>query len=70
LQHGAENKIAALPGARAVGELFARCFPPFHNAQALEQIVEFLNSVAATVPCYMFQFTPDSRAPEAVLSFS
>jgi hypothetical protein len=69
LQHGTENKFAALPKPRAVGELFARCFPPFHNPQGLERTIEFLNLVAAAAPCYTFDFTPDSLALEAALGF-
>ena len=69
LQHGAENKFAALSQPRAVGELFARCFPPFHNPEGLERTIEFLNLVAAVAPCYTFAFTPDSCALEAVLGF-
>jgi len=69
LQHGTENKFVALPKPRAVGELFARCFPPFHNPEGLERTLEFLNLVAAVVPCYIFEFTPDSCALEAVCGF-
>lgn len=69
LRHGVRNQIAALPKARAVGELFARCFPPFHSAVGLERTVEFLNRALDAVPCYEFQFTPDARSIEAVLRF-
>jgi hypothetical protein len=69
LQHGESNKIAPLSRAQAVGELFARCFPPFHTASGLQNTVEFLERVVETVPCYVFQFVPDASAVEAALSF-
>src|SRR5579864_6292080 len=69
LQHGPENKIVTLPKARAVGELFARCFPPFHSASGLNRTIEFLNRVVETVPCYQFCFVPEISAVQAALAF-
>jgi hypothetical protein len=69
LQHGAANRFVPLSRSRAVGELFARSFPPFHSAEGLERTMEFLNSVATAVPCYQFEFTPDVRSLETVLGF-
>ena len=69
LQHGHKNKIVELPKARAAGELFARCFPPFHSVVGLERTMEFLHRVVETVPCYEFCFVPDSRAVETALQF-
>lgn len=69
LQHGTGNRFIPLAKSRALGELFARCFPPFHSAEGLERTVEFLSRALAIVPCYQFQFTPDSRAVEAVKRF-
>lgn len=69
LQHGKENRISALPPGRAVGEIFARSFPPFHSAIGLERTIEFLSRAVSLVPCYQFGFTPDARSVEAVLRF-
>jgi len=69
LQHGESNKIAPLSRAQAVGELFARSFPPFHSASGLQNTVEFLERVVETVPCYEFQFVPDASAVETALGF-
>lgn len=69
LQHGAQNRISAMQPAHAVGELFARCFPPFHSAQGLQNTVEFLERVVSTVPCYEFQFLPERSAVEMALNF-
>lgn len=69
LQHGAHNGIAEMQPAQAVGELFARCFPPFHSAQGLQNTVEFLERVVSTVPCYEFQFLPERSAVEMALNF-
>lgn len=69
LQHGGRNQTVEMPRARAVGELFARTFPPFHSAAGLERTVEFLTRVAEAVPCYEYQFLPDAGAVQAVLGF-
>jgi hypothetical protein len=69
LEHGGQNEITRLTSSRAVGELFARSFPPFHCAEALQRTVSFLGQVLDTVPCYRFQFVPDARAVSAVLGF-
>jgi hypothetical protein len=69
LQHGAQNQIRMLPKAEAVGEIFARSFPPFHSAEGLEGTLEFINRALDTVPCYEFQFVPDRSAIETALGF-
>src|SRR6266536_3660602 len=69
LKHGERNQITRMPFAVAVGELFARCFPPFHSAAGLQSVVDFLEKTVRTVPCYDFQFVPDSSAVEMALNF-
>ena len=69
LQHGPRNRFAKIPYARAVGELFARSFPPFHSSSGLANTVDFLDRALADTPCHEFEFTPDDRAIEAVLRF-
>lgn len=67
LQHGRCNEIRNLSRAQALGEIFARCFPPFHSPVGLERTLEFLNRVVDTVPCYEFFFVPNETAVEAIL---
>ena len=69
LQHGARNEITLMSRAQAVGELFARCFPPFHSSQGLQNTIEFLERVAEAVPCYEFQFVPAASAVEVAARF-
>jgi hypothetical protein len=69
LQHGLRNRFTQVPYARAVAELFARSFPPFHSAVGLGNTMDFLARVLVNVPCYDFEFTPDIRAVEEVLRF-
>jgi len=69
LEHGDQHKITPLTPSRAVGELFARCFPPFHNARALERTVEFLECILDAVPVYQFQFVPNAAAVNAIIGF-
>jgi hypothetical protein len=69
LARGEENKITPLTRSRAVGELFARSFPPFHSAAGLDRTVSFLERILNRVPCYQFQFVPDASAVEKVIGF-
>ena len=69
LEHGMRNRISELPRARALGEVFARSFPPFHSAAGLHGSLDFISRALETVPCYQFDFVPDSTAVEAVLEF-
>jgi hypothetical protein len=68
LQHGERNQITRMSFSRAVAELFARCFPPFHSAAGLQSTVNFLEKTVRTVPCYDFQFVPDCSAVEMALN--
>lgn len=70
LQHGFDNRFHLMNKAQAVGEVFARCFPPFHSADGLEGALEFIHRVLDVVPCYEFQFVPDRSAVDAVLDFN
>jgi hypothetical protein len=67
LQHGDRNQFVELSRSHAAGELFARCFPPFHSPSGLQGVIEFLDRVVNTVACYEFRFVPDARAVEAVI---
>lgn len=69
LQHAPENKFSILPRARAVGEVFARCFPPFYSPAGLAGTVDFIKTALAVVPCYEFNFLPDRSSLSAVLNF-
>jgi hypothetical protein len=69
LEHAPENKITALSGSRAVGEVMARSFLPFYDAAALQNTMSFLQEIVAAIPCYRLEFRPDSTAVEAVRRF-
>lgn len=69
LQHGQRNEILPLSQARAVAELFARCFPPFYVHGPLAFTLSFLHYVAACVPCYLYRFVPDESAVSEILNF-
>ena len=66
LKHGSHNRLTALPQARAVGEVFARSFPPFHSQAGLQRTLEFIKQALDVVPCYEFEFLPDSSSVAAV----
>jgi hypothetical protein len=69
LEHGDQNEILPLAGNRAVAELFARCFPPFHGHGPLAFTLAYLHYIADSVPCYLFRFLPNPSAVEKILDF-
>lgn len=69
LQHGSSNRITRMPKPLAVGEVFARCFPPFHSPEGVDHTLEFISRLLDAVPCYEFQFVPNESAVKAVLEF-
>ena len=66
LRHGCRNRFTALPQALAVGEVFARSFPPFHSQAGLQRTLEFIKRALDVVPCYEFEFLPDRSSVAAV----
>ncbi len=70
IEHGDKNDILPLSQARAVAELFARCFPPFHSHSPLDSTLSFLHHVTDCVPCYLYRFVPDRSAVEEILDFN
>lgn len=67
LRHGTENRFSCLPQARAVGEVFARSFLPFHSPVGLERSLEFIKRALDFVPCDEFKFLPNASSVAAVL---
>ena len=70
LEHGFGNVITPLSPVQAVSEIFARSFVPFHRHEYLDHALTFLESVAASIPCYRYSFEPDQRAVETILQFN
>jgi hypothetical protein len=69
LSHGAENRIRPLSKARAVAEMFSRCFVPFYSGEHLEATLACLNQIADALPCYRFEFIPATSAVETICNF-
>jgi hypothetical protein len=69
LQHGERNEIIPLGQTEAAAELFARCFLPFYDPQALSYTLAYLEDLTRNIPCYKFQFLPDHTAVEKILAF-
>jgi hypothetical protein len=69
LEHGNRNELRRLPQARAVAEMFARCFPPFYSQSPLALTLSFLHQITNLVPCYLFRFVPDGSAVGGILNF-
>jgi hypothetical protein len=61
-----ENAIVPLSAAEAAARLLACSFPPFHDAEALAQTIDFLARIAAGVPVSELRFVPDERVVDFV----
>ncbi len=68
LEHGQGNTLTLLSTNRAVAELFARGFVPFHCHEYVESALDFLQQLVGTIPCYRYVFEPTEAAVEAVLN--
>jgi len=66
LEHGHGNVVAPLSPPRAVAELFARCFVPFHRLEYVDSALEFRQELVHAVPVYRYAFEPDPRAVEKI----
>jgi hypothetical protein len=69
LEHGDRNEIVPLSQTQAVGELFARSFPPFHGPRPLDSTLAYLHHITESVPCYLYRFLPERSAVEKILDF-
>ena len=69
IEHGTKNEITRLSQTQAVAELFARSFVPFHSRRALDFTLSYLQDITSEIPCYRFQFLPDSNAVRAIRHF-
>jgi hypothetical protein len=69
IEHGPQNRIRPLTKARAVAEMFSRCFVPFYSREHLEATLACLNEIADALPCYRLEFIPALSAVETILDF-
>jgi hypothetical protein len=67
IEHGHGNVLTRLSPADAVSELFARSFVPFYRHEYVDAALEFLQKVAAAVPCYRYAFEPNESSVQAIL---
>lgn len=66
LRHGRCEKVDGLKPAQAAALLFARAFPPFYDAAAVDFTVGFLGLLGCEVPCEALAFTPTRAAVDYV----
>ena len=62
LHQGTECAARARTGIEAVTSIFARCFAPFHCADAIAASVATIEDTVRLVPCADLWFTPDATA--------
>lgn len=66
LQQFPRNELAPLPQPQAAAELFARAFVPHYLGDGIDFTLGFLKSLAQSIPCSTFRFTPTKSAVEAI----
>jgi len=66
LEHGGAPQLSPVSQGRAAAELFARSFVPQYAAQPLAFSLSFIDQVTRRIPCYVFRFSPDKSAVEAI----
>ena len=62
LHQGPDCAARPCAGSEAVASMFARCFAPFHCADAIAGTVATLEQTVGLVPCADLWFTPDDTA--------
>lgn len=64
IQHGRHNELVRLTPTQAAAELFARSFVPWYRPEALDFSLGFMQSIAESIPVYVFRCVPDVTAIE------
>ena len=67
LEHGTNNRIELLFGARAVSEILARSFLPFWDPEGIQSMLKFSAKLTDRVPVYRLFFVPDESAVEYIM---
>jgi hypothetical protein len=66
LEQFPRDELAPLPPPQAAAELFARAFVPHYLGAGIDFTLGFLKSLAQSIPCSTFRFTPTKSAVEAI----
>lgn len=66
LEQYPQNEIMPLAPSQAAAELFARAFVPHYLGDGIHFTLGFLKSLAQSIPCSTFRFTPTKNAVEAI----
>ncbi len=66
LEKGQENELLAQKTSDSISRLFACCFPPFYNPDALNFTLGFLEQVMKAVPTYELRFKPEKSVVEFI----
>jgi len=70
LERGERTCAVPVAGAEAVSLLFARAFPPFYDAAAVDAVLETIDRIVERVPVYRFAFVPDETAVNGALEIA
>lgn len=66
LEQWGRNELVAMPRTAATAEIFARSFMPRHCPEALNFALQFIEELAAELPCDVFRFVPQQSAVEVI----
>jgi hypothetical protein len=68
LKHGKKNEIKLINPTQAAALLVARSFPPYWDAEGMQNVLALCTEIAQTIPCYEFSFVPDKSAVDFILN--
>jgi hypothetical protein len=66
INHAKENSILKSNNSHSVAQFLQCAFPPFWDAVGMEYSMDVFSELAATIPCRMLSFKPDSSIIEFV----
>lgn len=70
LRQAERNAITPLEPREAVERLLPVCSIPWYDSALLPKVLDFCGTLAASVPCYVFEFTPGPEAGRFIADFA
>ncbi len=67
LEHGRNNRLVQLKGARAIANILANCIQHNWDKKIIEQLVDEVSLMCEKIPVYLLFFEPDSSVIDFIL---
>lgn len=70
LRHGEKNELKPINPTQAAALLVARSFPPYWDAEGIQNILDLSTEIAQTIPCYELSFVQDKSVVDFILNLN